>query len=792
MKLRTQTAWATALGLILGASCGETPSFNQKEESMLKKGAGGEVDELPSADATSPNGDRITIGPGGETIVTHPDGSQTITTPDGETTVIGPNGETIVNDTSRPGGDSTVGDRDESEEGGGSGGAGSGGGGQGKHPKPGDEPLPGDGPVPPKTLSREQSFPAAMLMGADATQDLLEAHLSTTLGMQRLYTDKLVTRQQLIRPEMADLFDQGHPGADEVERFDQIANRTLDILVVIDDSQSMRQEQDNLASKLAPLLQYVSSADWRIGVVLTDPSRACLRGLINKGDANAAQAFARAVSAGTNGGDANNERGVLTAVRALAGQCQNNANWLRPDSTLAVLVVTDEDNCSDGTACPGKPYEKGDYLLDYIKQIREPGANARIYGIFWHPEQSERQCRSAFNRAHIWSKLVTATMGTWGSICDDDYTPTLQAMSRDLKATLNTKFTLKFNPEPGSVRVFVDFDEVTTGVQVTGKVVHLSPPPPEGALITVSYRHGAAPIKSTFPLRFKPLDGTLEVTVNGTVVPSDAYTFDPQALAITFDATPMDRAKIAISYTRDMPLPAQFNLGDVISAGTLEVEIDGVPTTDYTVLEPVGSVTFTTAPAEGVMLRFIYTAVGAPVLRYQLQPAYDPPKDLVAFDAQTAAAIRFTYKAGVIEFHKDDYLEGRQVTVRYDNLARQRFTITLGNEPVPSTVSAEGGSILCAGAPYITVTGRDVNVANCNFADDVDLVTIHYKYVGERYQEFVFDAPDLPAPGDWQEWKVYVDDDERDDWTRDGNVIKFTEALPADGTVKVVLTQEVK
>jgi hypothetical protein len=90
------------------------------------------------------------------------------------------------------------------------------------------------------------------------------------------------------------------------------------------------------------------------------------------------------------------------------------------------------------------------------------------------------------------------------------------------------------------------------------------------------------------------------------------------------------------------------------------------------------------------------------------------------------------------------------------------------------------------------VTGRDVNVANCNFEDDVDLVTIRYKYVGERYQEFSFDAPDLPAPGDWQEWKVYVDDEERDDWTRDGNVIKFTEALPADGTVKVVLTQEVK
>ena len=431
-------------------------------------------------------------------------------------------------------------------------------------------------------------------------------------------------------------------------------------------------------------------------------------------------------------------------------------------------------------------------MLDYIAKIREPGLNARIFGIFWHPNESERQCRTGYNRARIWSKLVEDTSGTWGSICDDDYSDTLRAVSKNLQVTLNTKFTLKRIPDNGTVRVYVDGVERTAGVSIKGKVIQLTPPPPEGAVVSVQYVHGAVPILKSFPLQYKPLDGTVAVTVNGANLASNAYSISTSPFAINFNAAPAERAQIVVSYTRDMPLPSQFLLGDTIQPGTLKVSVDGLSTTDYSVNVSNGQLNFNTTPREGAVLEFKYTAVGNPILRYALQANSSGPRDLVAIDTQTNEKLAVRYLNGAVVFNASDFIEGREVTITYDNPARQNLTISLANAPIASTVSAEGGNVLCAGDTYIAVKGRDVNVANCDFPDDISSITIRYKYAAESYQEFAFEASNLPAPGDWQKWKVYVDGEEANGWTRKGNIITFKEALPGDAVVKVVLTQEVK
>lgn len=771
MQLRKQhQLWVTTLGLLLGASCDEGASFTQKEVATLQ------APPVNTADVIRPDGGRVTIGPNGETIVTYPDGTQVITTIDGQTTVIGPNGQVIANDTARPGGDVPAGDPPGDDGGG--------------NPPLGNDAPDSDAMRPDTLETREQVFQVAQIQDAEARHDRLANRLNTSFAMRREMLQKTLIREQITRPSISETFDQGSNGSNESELFDQIADRVLDILVVVDNSRSMREEQANLATKLSPLLAYVADANWRIAVVTTDPNESCLRGLINKGDNQAQDLFARAVTAGIQG--SNNERGILTAVRALAGQCPNQADWVRPDSTLAVLVVTDEDNCSDGTGCPGKAYASSDYVLDYLKSVRVPGSNARVYGIFWHPDQTAGQCSTGYNKAVQWSQLVRQTNGTWGSICDSDYSATLLAISKNLQAVLNTKFTLRNTPDSGTVEVLVNNVVRSTGITVTGKVVELNPPPAEGAKVRINYRQGASPMRKFFPLQYKPLDGSVSVTLNGASLANSAYVIDPAGPHINFVQIPPERARITVTYKRDLPLNAQFVIGEAPRSGSVTVEVNDQAADNYQVLEPVSAIMFAVPPPEGATIRISYTVAGDPVLRYPLSAGAQAPSNLVVKDTGSDQPLAVTYNEGGITFNQQDFVEGREVMVSYDSVAPQAQLIRLAQAALPASISAEAGNQICTGVPPLVLADRDVDFAGCNFAPESSAVLVRYEFVAERRQEFEFSGPNLPAANDWQEWKVYVDDEERTDWQRSGNIIKFASPLPDEASVKVTLTQGVR
>lgn len=247
-----------------------------------------------------------------------------------------------------------------------------------------------------------------------------------SLTLQYQNTDLNFT--QVSRPNVTKIYKQGHPGENKTENLMQADQGILDLLIVIDDSGSMSQEQKNLSGKLAPLLEYVKDSDWRIGVVTTTFSR---------GDSGIDATFATAINAGLTG--CASEQGIRQAV---AGLSCPTAMFVRPKSTIAVLIVSDEDNCSDGTDCGDVPYAKPEYLTDFLANtlMRKLGTDARIYGLFWYPTKS---CVGAAKKANQYAKAVADTSGTAGSICDADYTQTLQKISWDVAAILKTEFTLK-------------------------------------------------------------------------------------------------------------------------------------------------------------------------------------------------------------------------------------------------------------------------------------------------------------------------------------------------------------
>ncbi len=162
----------------------------------------------------------------------------------------------------------------------------------------------------------------------------------------------------------------------------------IDILFVIDNSGSMSEEQANLVANFPALAQvienYTTSAgthlDYHIGVTTTDrtfvendkivdsppipfshfgnngklqtgrPALPCTfpsgRNYLQRGDTNLATTFSCVANVGTDGDSS--EMPLESAKLALVDRIQDgqNAGFLRADALLAIVMLTDENDCS--------------------------------------------------------------------------------------------------------------------------------------------------------------------------------------------------------------------------------------------------------------------------------------------------------------------------------------------------------------------------------------------------------------------------------------------------------------
>ena len=654
-----------------------------------------------------------------------------------------------------------------------------------------DDPEGDDGvsrPVPndPGYVTREMDFDSDVIGSSSVSLALDDPYMTQDLDFQRSYSESRKVTRQNSRKSWADEFTQGHPGSKVTEEFDQEVDRKLDLLVVVDNSGSMEEEQANLSTKLQPLLSYVADSDWQIGFVTTDPSQHCLRELIRKGDGNIAQKFQSAVQAGID--NSNNERGVLTSVRSLSGSCLKRP-WIRPDSTLAVLVVSDEDNCSDGTMCPGKAYASGNYLYDHLAGIREPGKNARIYGLIWHPSQSQSECSTGYNKANIWANLIDRTNGTWGSICDSDYSKTLREVSKNISVILEDRFTLKQVPDAGTLKVHVNGIAQPSGWMLTGKVLEFVVPPEEGSNVTVEYSYGAAPIYRRFNLVHKPSPGNIQVLVNNVEASSSDYTVDYSNPSVTFANPPADRSAIRVNYKGELNLLDSWDLEEEVKAGSLGITVNNVENLDFVVDEVTGRVTFDMPPPEDALISFSWIAVGQPILTYPFVLGGVDPNSVSVSDRDSGLPVAFDYVNSQLMFAASDFVEGRRIEVRFANAARQMFEVELPTSPIAGRVLAEGGGVTCDTSPKLQISGRRVIVRNCGFPASTVKVKVDYDYVISSKSSFSFDVSDFPAPDDYQVWTVSVDGVATDSYTRIGKVISFSDPLPIGASIKVRLVQ---
>ncbi|MBQ48145.1 MAG: hypothetical protein CMP10_11955 [Zetaproteobacteria bacterium] len=575
--------------------------------------------------------------------------------------------------------------------------------------------------------------------------------------LQRASTRRDLVQRQSERPLVRQQLEQGHLPADKEDRFDQVVDRELDILIVIDDSRSMAEEQRNLASKLSPLLSEISETDWQIGVVTTDPNSSCLRNLIKKSDPNYEAKFNRAIKAGTRG--SGNENGILMAVRGLQGQCLEQP-WIRNDSTVSVLIVSDEDNCSNaGEGCYGKPWAESSFLIDYLKTIRDVGVTAKVNGLFWHPEQGVNECGTADNQGHVYREAVESSGGYWGSICDVDYTETLNGLSKDIEGVLRHNFILSEEPR-GDVAIFVDEIQVTSGFSIEGKTLRFSAIPEEGAVIKAQYTWNGGPLINDFLLTEEPAVDTLDVRVNG-VLEKDWILISDEGDhgAIKFIQPPAARSTIQITYRKEKVLADKFQLPEIPLTDSLIVRVNGVRTSSWFLAESV--VEFNKPPIDGARIQFRYHVWNAvdPVLPFQVD---HDVYELTVSDVETGQTISSDLTDDGIRIPETEYLNNRTIEVLYTHPTRSQLQLDIPQLPLNESVVISWGTWSCKPNVLLDSYGS-VQLSGCALPSEAQNIRIDYKWL--KSVRHRFDISSLQLPSDRQvTWKVFINGQVNDEW----------------------------
>lgn len=297
------------------------------------------------------------------------------------------------------------------------------------------------------------------------------------------------------------------------DSFTQDGQPKADILVVLDNSCSMGEEQAFFSANFDAFINYASAqgVDYHIGVITTDDSSASHKGRLVTGAThpetyltpstpNKAYKFSEKVKVGTSGSAT--EKCIEPAVKALTPPLTttDNVGFLRDEAQLAVLCVSDARDQSLNT---------GAYYLNQFLGIK--GFN-RATDFSFNAIASFSDPRPAGCAAYDdggdgpngkLAYLVAQTNGVRDDICTTDWTRTLERIGTR-SFGFRTTFFLTAIPDQspstgGPIQVVIDGDQIPRVDPDRGTVIWTYDPvqnainfdpnyaPEAGDALTVSY-----------------------------------------------------------------------------------------------------------------------------------------------------------------------------------------------------------------------------------------------------------------------------------------------------------------
>ncbi len=298
---------------------------------------------------------------------------------------------------------------------------------------------------------------------------------------------------------------------EQTDVFQQVSGQTVDVLFVIDDSGSMCDEQEKMAENFQSFIQHseVWNNDYHIGVVSTNVVDEHIRGKLNLGDArrtprfitkgpNAQSQFERLVNLGCDSsGSGQQEAGFQAAQAALTAplitetgvacssdnDCKNNTSlcgkptncpyscldgtcggwnkgFMRPDAQLEIVVMSDEEDQSNGTP---------DFYIDFFKSLKGYYNSNMMHfnAIVGEDTTGQGTCTSPDGQTLAgdgkrYKYVVEETDGKFGSICDPDFDVVMNEIGA-VAFGLKVQFYLSRLADPSAVDVKVKGVECKTG-----------------------------------------------------------------------------------------------------------------------------------------------------------------------------------------------------------------------------------------------------------------------------------------------------------------------------------------
>lgn len=605
----------------------------------------------------------------------------------------------------------------------------------------------------PMTILEDKEFSAALISDAETKYQPSFGIVADQLTLKNkpLLKSRI---EQVSREPVNEVFFQGHDGDQIYQEFDISATGKLDLMMVIDNSGSMGEEQAELSENLKALTLHMDNVDWQIGVFTTDlcnlQNAKYADQPIKKTDPDAFTNFEQTVK-GLGTGGSRDERGIKMAMLHLMGKCPRGSNtWLRPDAVLGVFFVSDEQNecdldCKDEKGVAWGPEE----LIALMKSMRK-ASDLKAYGILWNRDvpgvgSHNPMCRrdsgvEAYGSRY--SQVVQAFNGIERSICLDnspltnDYIPLLELVSKDVSRVVRNEFTVKSDPIPGTISVTVDGAPAPDAV-ITGRKIVLKNARGDQGKLQVSYRTGAVNRFDRLTTAHIAAPDTLKVFVNGVL--DNQYSF--LGKDISFTAQPPDRAEVKLVYRKDTSLLTDFYVGAIPVENQIKsVWIQGQENTEWTYSKDKKVLSFPKPPLDGEKIEFEYLEKNPKIVSYQLPSNRSEPKRLHVFDLETGEDIKAKIEKGSLIFDETEVEEGKKVVVEYNyGDATDILSEELPYDPLDGyiDVSSNGGETSCI--QEVTLEGRKLSFT-CN-GSQLGEVVVRYQYLVEKYTEFQLENP---------------------------------------------------
>lgn len=275
-------------------------------------------------------------------------------------------------------------------------------------------------------------------------------------------------------------------------------DRQLDVLFVVDNSPSMKDEQKSMATKIASFMDRIQGFDWQIAVVTTDPTHSTYGDgrlqkfpdgsfiLNSRYDIETARQFLGVTVQRKETGSSSEQgiRGTARAIqRALGASAEaTHKEFFREHSALAAVVLTDENESG------AELINKGPELIKLISNTWGEEKIFQFHSIIVRP--GDTACKAAATTGDhyygtAYAGLTKLTSGVLGSICEADYGNQLSLIGQTV-ANSKTTYDLECVPKDidgdGNSDVTV---KATGGIVVPNFTVKdsqliFSKPPPEG------------------------------------------------------------------------------------------------------------------------------------------------------------------------------------------------------------------------------------------------------------------------------------------------------------------------